>query len=220
MQNLFGIFFGANANVLQDVEAASNIMKYTSGAIILGEEDPGGSVFYLLKGKANTVRYSSEGAEVWLDKIEPGSLFGEMKALGASSRTATIVAASDVTVAVFSEQAFLDLMQQHGSIGLQVSRLLVGRVEKTTQRMFELAAFSSKGRVYAELLRQAKPIDGSLHSKIDHMPSMSVMARRLNNTRETVSRTVNELEKSGFIERTGNELTILMPDALRNLSLT
>lgn len=218
MQEIYKIFFGDNADVLRDIEANARQLHFSTDTVILGEEDSGRSVYYILSGKAKTVRYSNDGAEVWLDEIGPGALFGEMTALGAHARTATIIAASEVTVAMFSEQAFLDLMQRHGSIGVQVAKLLVERVEKTTQRMFELAAFSSKGRVYAELLRQAHPIKDSPHSKIDKMPSMSAMARQLNNTRETVSRTVNELEKDGFISRKGSELTILMPEALKDMS--
>jgi CRP/FNR family transcriptional regulator, cyclic AMP receptor protein len=218
VNEIFKLFFGKNPDILRDVANASSTRQFHTGSIILGEEDTGCSVYYLLEGKAKTVRYSNEGAEIWLDEIAPGALFGEMAALGAQARTATIVAATNVKVAVFSEQSFRDLITKHGTIGLQVARLLVARVEKTTQRMFELAAVSSKGRVYAELLRQAKPVAGSQTSRIENMPSMSAMAKQLNNTRETVSRTVNELEKDGFIKREGHQLTILMPDALRNLS--
>lgn len=220
MQEIFRIFFGEDQTVLHAVEAASSRLQFGAGAVILGEEDSGTSVYYILSGKAKTVRYSSEGSEIWLDEIGPGTLIGEMTALGAHARTATIVADSDVTVAAFQEQAFLTLMAEHGSIGVEVAKLLVARVEQTTQRMFELAAFSSKGRVYAELLRQAKPIQGSTYSRIEKMPSMSTIARRLNNTRETVSRTVNELEKAGFIERCGNQLTILLPDELREMPMS
>lgn len=218
MHDTLKLFFGEKAHVLRDVETASNVVKFGAGSVILSEEDTGKSVYYILSGKAKTVRYSSEGTEVWLDEMGPGALFGEMAALGAAARTATIVAASTVSVAVFSEQAFLALMRRHGSIGIQVAKLLVARVEKTTQRMFELAAFSSKGRVYAELLRQARPLENSALSRIENMPSMSAMAKLLNNTRETVSRTVNELEKEGFIARNGSQLTILMPEQLRDLS--
>ena len=217
MQEIFKIFFGEDPAILDAVEAASNRLQFSAGSVILGEEDRGTSVYYILNGKAKTVRYSAEGTEIWLDEIGPGTLIGEMTALGASARTATIVADSDVIVAAFPEQAFLTLMAEHGSIGVEVAKLLVARVEQTTQRMFELAAYSSKGRVYAELLRQAKPIQGSTYSRIEKMPSMSTIARRLSNTRETVSRTVNELEKAGFIERRGDQLTILLPDELREM---
>ena len=217
MQEIFRLFFGKDPSVLDAVEAASSRLQFGAGAVILGEEDSGTSVYYILSGKAKTVRYSSEGSEIWLDEIGPGTLIGEMTALGARARTATIVADSDVIVAAFPEQSFLALMANHGSIGVKVAKLLVARVEQTTQRMFELAAYSSKGRVYAELLRQAKPVQNSPYSRIEKMPSMSVIARRLNNTRETVSRTVNELEKAGFIERRGNQLTILLPDELREM---
>ena len=218
MQEIFKLFFGDDARLLEDVAAACTVVKYPAGSVILGEEDTGNSVYYVLHGTAKTVRYSSDGAEVWLDEIYEGALFGEMAALGAEARTATIVASSEVTVAVYTSKAFLDLMARHGSIGVRVSQLLVQRVERTTQRMFELAAFSSKGRVYAELLRQAKPVGDSQQARIERMPSMTSIAKLLNNSRETVSRTVNELEKDGFIERNGQCLTILAPDALRELT--
>lgn len=211
------LFFGTDPALLKDVAVASTQTKFAAGTTILGEQDTGASVYYVLSGQIRTVRYSSDGNEVWIAESGPGSLFGEMTALGAKARTATVVAATNITLAVFSQAAFLGLMEKHGSIGLGVARLLVDRVENTTQRMFELAAFSSKGRVYSELLRQAKPLETSPHSVIEKMPSMSALARQLNNTRETVSRTINELEKMGFIKREGNKLTILMPDALRNL---
>jgi len=212
------LFFGEDPNLLADVASACQQVKYTAGATIVGEQDAGASVYYVISGTIKTVRYSSDGNEIWIAESGPGSLFGEMAALGAKARTATVVAASAVTLAVFTQPAFLDLLVKHGEIGLQVAKQLVSRVENTTQRMFELAAFSSKGRVYAELLRQAHPVEGTPHSVIEKMPSMSAMARQLNNTRETVSRTVNELEKEGFIEREGNRVTILAPEALRDLT--
>jgi len=219
MQEIFRLFFGDDQRLLEDVAEACTIVKHAEEAVILGEEDTGSSVYYLLQGTAKTVRYSSDGAEVWLDEIAAGTLFGEMAALGAATRTATIVASSEVIVAIFTPKAFLDLLERHGSIGIRLAKLLARRVENTTQRMFELAAFSSKGRVYAELLRRARPVANSAHVRIENMPSMAAIARQLSNTRETVSRTVNELEKDGLIKRKGACLTILAPDALRDLTL-
>jgi len=217
VQEFFRPFFGDNQQLLEAVHQACTVVKYPEHAVILGEEDAGKSVYYILQGTAKTVRYSSEGTEIWIDEISAGSLFGEMAALGAAGRTATIVASSEVIVAVFTCHAFIDLMERHGSIGIRVAKLLAQRVENTTQRMFELAAFSSKGRVYAELLRRARPVADTTYFYIDKLPTMAVMARQLNNTRETVSRTVNELEKAGLIKREGARLTILEPEALRDL---
>ena len=140
-------------------------------------------------------------------------MFGEMAVLSAQSRTADIVASSRVELAAFSSACFLDLMENHGSIGLAVSKMLADRVHKTTQRMYELTAVSAKGRVHAELLRLAKKQGSQLI--VENTPAYTVLAKRINSTRETVSRTVNELVRKGAVEKQDNNLIILDKSALR-----
>ena len=204
-------FFGEDPLVLQDLQVAGMNRNYREGALIVGEGDCSSTVFYLLRGTASALRYSVAGAEVFIDTFGPGDLIGEMAALGGGERTADIYAASDVELMAFSGAEFIGLMEKHGSIGLQVSRMLVARIRRTTRRMFEQTTLSSKGRVCAELMRLAEPGDGVDALTIGDMPSISEIAKRLGIARETVSRTVSELKGQSVVQVDGASLLISQP---------
>lgn len=207
----FSTFFGDDPEMLRDLDQASTSRRYSGGSLIAGEGDEDTSVLYILDGKANALRYAESGIEVFIDTFAAGDLVGELAVLGGGRRTADIYAQTDMIIAVFPGAAFIKLMEKHGAIGLRVSRLLANRIQKTTRRMFEQSTLSSKGRVYAELMRMADKNDGAGHLTIKNMPSISEVARRLGIARETVSRTVNELRHAATIKSSGADLVILAP---------
>ncbi len=213
MREVFAHFFGDKPHVLDDLEQKSTYVQFTPGETIFAEEEEGNSVFYILSGTVKAVLYSQDGEEIWLDEFGSGTLFGEMAVLSQESRTADIVASSNVELACFTAACFIELMETHGIIGVKVSKMLANRVHKTTRRMFELTAVSAKGRVYSELLRLAETSEDTL--TIKNLPAYTVIAKRINSTRETVSRTVNDLARHGFVKKEGTSLQILVPEELR-----
>ena len=214
MSSHFEEFFGAEKSVLHDVGAQSHEISLSAGQCIFEESDPGNSVYYLIAGEARAIRYSVSGTEVQIATYRHGTLFGEMAALCGAARSAGVYALTDVKLAVFSGTAFLSLMEKHGSIGLRVSQMLAHRIRNTTGRMFEHATLSSKGRVYAELIRLSRYEGGGAAPHIKQPPSNSEIARRLSIARETVSRTMNELQDEGAIQRRADHLILLQPQLL------
>ncbi len=217
MQDDLKSFFGDDSAVLFDIEQACVEVHYNNNELILSKEDDDNTVYFILSGSVKAVLYSQDGEETWLDEFKKGALFGEMPALGSSLRTATIMASSPVRVATIQAQKFLQLMEKHGSIGIKVDGTLTERIEHTTRRMFELSAVSAKGRVYSELLRLAAISDDKL--TIENLPAYTVFAKRINTTRETVSRTMNKLSQNGFIKKEGNTLKIISLKELENITL-
>lgn len=215
----FTEFFGNREEILRAAKASSSIRHFEAGDTLLAQEDKDNEVFCLLEGKAKAMVLSAEGHEIWLDDFSPGQIFGEMAAISGSERTSNIVAVTNVTVAVFPAEKFLALMRQYGTVGLAISRLLVERVRSTTRRMFELSTLSAPGRIYAELLRLSKAYGegGGEKRVIKPAPVLSVFAKRVNLTRETVSRAINELEKRGLIIRKDDALIIIAPKKLGGL---
>ena len=170
-------------------------------------------------GKVKAVVFSMEGHEIWLNDIYKGEIFGEIAAIGGFKRTSNVVAETKGTVAVFSAEDFLKLMNQHGSFGIKLSEILIKRIRSITRRMFELSVLSAPGRVYSELLRISSPFSSDEKERriIKPLPILSVLAKRVNSTRETVSRAINDLEKRGLIIRTEKALIIITPRELSGL---
>jgi DNA-binding transcriptional regulator YhcF (GntR family) len=80
--------------------------------------------------------------------------------------------------------------------------------------MVEISTLSAAGRIHAELLRQARR---SASLTIEPVPVVSEFALLVQTTRETASRAINELERSGIIRREPNRLKVVAPHRLEEL---
>jgi CRP-like cAMP-binding protein len=124
---------------------------------------------------------------------------------------ADVVAAVDVRAAIFLALDFLALVEAHGCVGLALSRMLLKRLRAATGKMVGRVTLSAAGRVHAALLELAKGTDGHV---IRNPPTISALAEQVQSTRETVSRTVNALERRGLIRREPGALVIVAPHRL------
>jgi CRP-like cAMP-binding protein len=68
-------------------------------------------VFFVLEGKVEVVLYSPDGREVFVTAIGPGEMFGELAALDGEPRSATVVALSNVVLAIMSQNDFMRCMR-------------------------------------------------------------------------------------------------------------
>ncbi len=73
-----------------------------------------------------------------------------------------------------------------------------------------------RAAIHAELLRLARLGDGRT---IRPPPVLAALATRVNSTRETVSRTINALERRGLIRRDAKQIVIVSPRALEELAV-
>ncbi|GEQ99369.1 transcriptional regulator Crp [Iodidimonas gelatinilytica] len=210
MKLALGKLAGSDARLKDDLISSMRIKRFSPRKTIVMHDETDNDVFLILKGRARADVVSVEGQDVWIDDLTPGDLFGEMAALGDMPRTAEIRAVTEVTVALYSAKVFIGLMQRHGNLGIIVSRRLIEHLRNTTRRMFELSALSAPGRIYAELLRLADFKEGELSQwgVIRPVPVISVLARRVNSTRETASRTINDLVRRGLIVKKSGYLLI------------
>lgn len=208
-------FFGENSELLDDMLSIAKPVTISAGSTILSTLDSKPEVYFIYNGKSHADIHSEDGQEIWVADYEPPTLIGELAMLGSQVRLADVVAITDVDILIFPADSFLGLMEKYGSLGIIISKLVASRVSKTTSRLFEVSALSAKSRVYQELLRltESKAEDKYFMHPI---PSLTDLAKRVNATRETVSRTINELEKKGVVSRESNKICIHNRDELLN----
>ncbi|WP_417485796.1 Crp/Fnr family transcriptional regulator [Maricaulis sp.] len=202
----------------RDMVGQAERVHVAAGTVIIAQDEADDRVFLLLKGKARVVLLSENGQEIWLDAFGSGAVFGELAALTGAPRISGIIAEDNCDLAIFDGTDFFGLMRRHGEIGLALARLLARRVQHTTQRMFELSALSAPGRIYAELLRMSRPVGLDRTARvIQPAPSMKELAMRVNSTRETASRTINDLQRKGLLEKLNGRIELVDPDQLDRL---
>ena len=79
---------------------------YQPGEVIINAGDKGDKLFFLAKGKASVFIPSESGARKRLSTFSAGMVFGEIAVIDRSSRTATIIADSEVICDVLSLEDF------------------------------------------------------------------------------------------------------------------
>ncbi len=205
--------FACAPDVAAAIAGRAHERRYPARAIMVSQGQSGAETFLLILGRARAMLYGAEGQLVLLHEYGPGDLFGALVE-AAPSQDAEVVAVDDVHAALFRMADFLALIELHACVGLALSRMLLRRLRETTGRMVERTTLSAAGRIHAELLRLARQGDGRT---VRPAPVLAALAVRVLSTRETVSRTINALERRGLIRREPDALVIVSPSRLEEM---
>src|ERR1700722_6838034 len=206
--------FACSADVAASIGRRARDCRYAANATILKQGERAGAAFLLVVGRAQALTYGLEGQLVLLHEFMPGDFFGAIAHAEPAPEVADVVAVQDARAAVFLALDFLALIETHGCVGLAVSRMLLKQLHATAARMVARSTLSAAGRIHGELLRLARLADG--HT-VRPAPVLSALAVRVNSTRETVSRTINALERRGIIRREPDALIIVAPHRLEEM---
>jgi len=89
--------------------------RYRAGEVIVNQGDPGGRLFLVVDGY---LRPEVSGTE--RGQIGPGALIGEISAIDRLPRTATIKAASEVTLLSMTSHNFMAILDSYPTIARHV----------------------------------------------------------------------------------------------------
>jgi CRP-like cAMP-binding protein len=206
--------FTCEAELASLVAGRARLVEFPARTTIIKPDVQNDDIHLLVRGHARMVAYAVDGKIVVLHDFREGDLFNETRLLGTARGSEEVAAVDAVRAGLFATTVFLGLMSNYASIGIAVSRMLVARLTLTTRRMVEGATLSAVGRIHAELLRQARSGEAMT---IRPAPVLSIFALSVQSTRETVSRTINTLQKRGIIRRDDDALTVVAPHRLEEL---
>jgi len=96
---------------------------YAAGQTIFREGDKGGELFVVKRGKVE-IRSGNR----LLETLGENEIFGEMALIDDSPRSATVIAATDATVAPITEKQYLFLVRHTPFFALKVMRVLAQRL--------------------------------------------------------------------------------------------
>lgn len=170
---------------------------------------PGRDVFLVLSGECLGVVASLAGKEVAIDRLPPGSIFGELAVLDGGARVRTVRATELSELGRIPGGAFNAWLLEHPLAMRDLLADLAGRMRSATDRVFELSVMDVETRVRHYLIRcliEAGQLqDGGL---LDPAPSHSLIAAHVGANREAVSRAVAVFRRAGMIENTRLRITV------------
>jgi cAMP-dependent protein kinase regulator len=113
-----GLFSRCTKRERNTIARHAETAELPAGTDLIREGEPGDALFVILDGEASV---QHDGEEV--TRVGEGSYFGELALLDGAPRSATVVAATDVKVAVLGIRMFRTLLREVPDLAEQ---LLVG----------------------------------------------------------------------------------------------
>jgi CRP-like cAMP-binding protein len=204
-------FRGLAPEPVAAVERRMGVKGYGEGEIIYRSGAPADGLFILAAGKVKVLRPSLEGAEVLIDVVAAGAMFGSIAALGHTTYPDTAQALTVSCVLRISAAEFRDLLEEHPEIALAVLDDLALRLEHAQQSVRRLAGGTVEQRVASTLLALADKVgEPRGDTVILQLPlTRSDLAAMTGTTTESTSRTLSKLRRQGIIE-TGRRWTAVV----------
>jgi CRP/FNR family transcriptional regulator, cyclic AMP receptor protein len=185
---------------------------------VLEYQDGGTDLYFVAQGHLRVLIQTSAGKDSILRDIRDGEFFGELAAIDGQPRSAAIVAMTDSVIAKMPAAVFRQTVHAHADVCDRLLTLLASQVRMLSNRVNEYSRLDAARRLYAELLRLARPArKGDLHAVISPPPTHAELAARISSHREAVTRELAKLERDGLLERRRGAMVLLDPARLAKL---
>lgn len=180
-----------------------------------GEESS--KIGFIVSGRAKAISFSENGEATWVGYFNANDFFGHTALLSENPPHFEIIAETDVDVLYVTTANMQSILAEHETLSLDIAKDLARRLDEMTNRLIEAYTLSAKGRICAELSRLSRVIGKTPDTHIIRPnPVLVDLAERVNSTRETVSRTVSDLQKKGILAREPGAIIIKYPNRLRD----
>jgi CRP-like cAMP-binding protein len=194
-----------------DIERFTEMRDYPAGAVIVGLQDPGDSLYVLARGKVKVVLYGESGREIILSIFKsPGDFFGEMSLLDNQPRSANVIAMEPSSLLMLQRQSFAAHLQAHPQTALNVVAELSRRLRHADAIIGNLALLDVYGRVARKLKDLAEKEGEEIEDgvMIRERPTQQELAGMIGTSRETVSRALSDFARRGFLEMNGKRILL------------
>ncbi len=192
--------------------------RYPKGSFIVNQHEVGTCMYLLASGRVKVSLASPEGKELVLSYLEAPAHFGEMSLVDSQTRSADVIAITDVELFALDGKDLSAAVQLQPRLALSLIATLSRRLRQTIGRLEDMAFHDATHRVMRVVLnvatagletRGAPVIQGMTHYDIATLAGTS---------RETASRVISQLAKEGILTTKGRRIAVNLAALSEKLS--
>ena len=200
---------------LHRVAADIRIRQHGKREVVLHKGGSGDGLLFLLAGQLQVVDITEDGRAVGLRMLAPGDFFGEIALINNSTRSASVIAMTQVIVAFLPAQTALHLFSHVPSVAKQMLMHLAQKIQRDSEFRAMLSISNTNRRIFAYLVLMKKETpDGHV---VENLPTHQDIANMVNTSRETVTRALLALVQQGIVRKDSHRLVIVDLERLRKL---
>jgi CRP/FNR family transcriptional regulator, cyclic AMP receptor protein len=191
-------------------------MRLERGQILYGPTQESRIIFVVLEGRVRLYKMLG-GAELTLEIVEAGNLFGDVATLARRQRGAYAEALDPSRVASLNNSLLYHLVQENPEVGLRLAERLARRLYESREWIADVALKKVSARLASFLMRLLEAegmVDREgvgIRTRYTHEQFAAMIGAR----RVAVSRAMGELRRLGAVEVKGRRVYLRNEDALR-----
>jgi len=211
------LFRELDLSELEAIGAATTEQRVTVGTVLYRRGDPCDGFHVIVVGRVKLALLAPAGAEKVVEILGPGQSFGEPIMFIGRPHVLYAEVLADSLLLLIQKTAILEAIERNPEFARRMLNELSLRLYRLVADIEEYTLKSATERVTGYLLA-ALADDTSPGQPADVLlaASKSVLASRLNITREHFSRILHELSQAGLIRVSGRNIRILDPAGLRD----
>ncbi len=214
------LFANLNQSELSGLAKDFVAHRFRQGETIFFQGDYGQNLYLMESGQVRIYVQDDRGQETSVNFCSAGDIFGELAAIDGLPRSATVVAIEDTAVWTITRDQLRAHLQAAPQLAYNFMQALSVRVRYTSQQVGSLTMLDVPSRLAYKLLELAQN-HGRVESdglRINLALTQSDLASAIGATRESSNKVLGQFKRSGYIRMAQKQITLLDPDALREIS--
>lgn len=210
------VFAGLSHDDLAEIATVAVARRFQAGAVVFREGDGGDTCYIVRSGLARAIRQHPDGRSITLSHFGAGDIFGELAMFDDEPRSATVDVIEDAEVIGIPGRDMQRLMREHPEIAVKLNAALAQRLRATNERLARQSFQTVQSRVAAVLAQMvaAAREGNSGEGDVEIALTQADLAKLAGSSRESASRFLATLERSGVIAQGRGRLIVHDPGAL------
>lgn len=210
------VFAGLSEDDLAAIAEVALSRHFDAGEVVFREGDGGDTCYIVRSGLARAVRQHSDGRSITLSHFGAGDIFGELAMFDEEPRSATVDVIEEVELVAIPGRDMQRLMREHPEIAVKLNAALAQRLRATNERLARQSFQTVQSRVAAVLAQMVAAARSDSEGEGDVVIALTQadLAKLAGSSRESASRFLATLERSGVITQGRGRLTVHDPNAL------
>ena len=210
------LFGDLDLSQLEALGAATSELQVAAGTALFRRGDPCDGIHVIVVGRVALALHAPAGGEKIVEILGPGQSFGESIMLLGKPHVLHAEALADSLLLHIGRDVILEVVERNQAFARRMLNELSLRLYRLVADIESYTLKSATERVIGYLLAALEDESSRTQpAEVQLAASKSVLASRLNITREHFSRILHELSRAGLIRVSGRSILIVDPAGLR-----
>ena len=212
-------FSHLNQEELDIINNITRVKKFKKDEIIFFEGEIGNYIYIIKSGKVKMLKMNQNGDEQILNIFKNDDILAEVILFDKENYPATAIALTEVKLYSINSKKLSKIFLDHPQITVKIMKVMSSRLRRAQQNIRDFGLKDSKSRLASLLYHLAERHGDKKENEISIslFLTQKELANMIGTTRETVSRTLKNIEKENIISTSRKKIVINDIKKLKNL---